>query len=201
MKRELDRNSSETGETQTLLKVFLYFMHRSMFWFFVFSGGIIMAIVGARIDNRLLHGVVATSWAPDSNATRVMVIDDAVASDPQKKQAMKLGRPSGMAVSIITKQTALDHFKAHKYDRQRVFIVSQTPDVFLDLINQGEQIDQIVLGGTLTFENAIKVTKRAYIKPEQVDIYKKLLSKGVHIVSQYVPQDDAVDVAKVLNRN
>lgn len=160
-----------------------------------------MAIVGARIDNRLLHGVVATSWAPDSNATRVMVIDDAVASDPQKKQAMKLGRPSGMAVSIITKQTALDHFKAHKYDRQRVFIVSQTPDVFLDLINQGEQIDQIVLGGTLTFENAIKVTKRAYIKPEQVDIYKKLLSKGVHIVSQYVPQDDAVDVAKVLNRN
>lgn len=120
-----------------------------------------MAIVGARIDNRLLHGVVATSWAPNSNATRVMVIDDNVANNPQKKQAMKLGRPSGMAVSIITKQKALDHFKEHKYDRQRVFIVSQTPEVFLDLINQGEEIKQIVLGGTLTFDNAIKVTKNA----------------------------------------
>lgn len=159
-----------------------------------------MAIVGARIDNRLLHGVVATSWAPNSNATRVMVIDDNVANDPQKKQAMKLGRPSGMAVSIISKQKALDHFKEHKYDRQRVFIVSQTPDVFLDLINQGEKINQIVLGGTLTFDNAIKVTNRAYIKSEQIGTYKALLNKGCQIISKYVPQDDVVDVAKVLDK-
>lgn len=157
-----------------------------------------MTVVGARIDNRLLHGIVATSWAPDSNATRVMVIDDNVANDPQKKQAMKLGRPSGMAVSIITKQTALDNFKDHKYDRQRVFIVSQTPDVFLSLIDQGEEIKELVLGGTLTFDNAIKVTKRAYIKPEQVDIYRSIIEKGCKVISKYVPQDDSVDVAKIL---
>ena len=158
-----------------------------------------MAIIGARIDNRLLHGIVATSWAPDSGATRVMVIDDEVANDPQKKQAMKLGRPSGMAVSIITKETALANFSNHKYDRQKVFIISQTPDVFLNLLEQGEKIDKLVLGGTLTFDNAIKVTKRAYIKPEQVNTYRTILNKGCKIVSQYVPQDDSVDVAKILN--
>lgn len=158
-----------------------------------------MTIVGARIDNRLLHGIVSTSWAPDTSATRVMVIDDNVADDQQKKQAMKLGRPSGMAVSIITKQTALDNFKDHKYDRQRVFIVSQTPDVFLNLLEQGEHIDEIVLGGTLSYENAIKVTKRAYIKPEQVEIYQAIIDKGCKIISKYVPQDDSVDVAKILN--
>lgn len=157
-----------------------------------------MAIVGARIDNRLLHGIVATSWAPDSGATRVMVIDDNVADDPQKKQAMKLGRPSGMAVSIISKQTALDNFKNHKYDRQKVFIISQTPDVFLDLLNQGEELNELVLGGTLTFDNAIKVTKRAYIKPEQEETYQAIINKGCKVISKYVPQDDSVDVAKVL---
>lgn len=158
-----------------------------------------MAIVGARIDNRLLHGIVATSWAPQSNATRVMVIDDEVANDPQRKEAMKLGRPAGMAVSIITKQTALDHFKNHKYDRQRVFIVSQTPDVFLDLLDQGEKLDQLVLGGTLTFEDGIKVTKRAYIRPEQVKTYKEILNRGCKIISKYIPQDDAVEISKFLN--
>lgn len=158
-----------------------------------------MAIVGARIDNRLLHGIVATSWAPDSGATRVMVIDDDVANDPQKKEAMRLGRPSGMAVSIITKEAALTNFSNHKYDRQKVFIISQTPEVFLNLLEQGEKIDKLVLGGTLTFDNAIKVTKRAYIKPEQIDVYRAILNKGCKIVSQYVSQDESVDVAKVLN--
>ena len=157
-----------------------------------------MAIVGARIDNRLLHGIVATSWAPDSGATRVMVIDDNVADDPQKKQAMKLGRPSGMAVSIISKQTALDNFKNHKYDRQKVFIISQAPDVFLDLLNQGEDLNELVLGGTLTFDNAIKITKRAYIKLEQEETYQAIINKGCKVISKYVPQDDSVDVAKVL---
>ena len=44
-----------------------------------------MAIVLARIDNRLLHGVVATQWAPTSGCNRIMVIDDGTANDPQKK--------------------------------------------------------------------------------------------------------------------
>lgn len=165
---------------------------------FIF-GGKEMTVVGARIDNRLLHGIVATSWAPNSNATRVMVIDDGIANDQQKKQAMKLGRPSGMAVSIITKQIALNNFRANKYNRQRVFIISQTPDVFLNLLEQGEKIDELVLGGTLSYENAIKVTKRAYIKPEQVKIYQAIIDKGCKVISKYVPQDDSVDVAKIIN--
>ena len=44
-----------------------------------------MAIVLTRIDNRLLHGVVATQWAPSTGCTRLMVIDNEVADDPQKK--------------------------------------------------------------------------------------------------------------------
>ncbi|MCO6531520.1 PTS sugar transporter subunit IIB [Lactobacillus sp.] len=157
-----------------------------------------MLIVGARIDNRLLHGIVATSWAPNANATRVMVIDDDVANDLQKKQAMKLGRPSGMAVSIISKQTALTNFKAHKYDRQKVFIVSQTPDVFLALLEQGEDIKELVLGGTLTYTEALKVTNRAYIKPNQIETYQAILDAGCKVISKYVPQDESVDVGKIL---
>ena len=40
-----------------------------------------MSITLGRIDYRLLHGIVATMWAPQSGAQRVMVIDDKVAND------------------------------------------------------------------------------------------------------------------------
>ena len=39
-----------------------------------------MGIVLARIDNRLLHGIVATQWAGRSGAQRIMIIDDTVAN-------------------------------------------------------------------------------------------------------------------------
>ena len=74
-----------------------------------------MSITLGRIDYRLLHGIVATMWAPQSGAQRVMVIDDKVANDPIIKESMRLGKPAGMACSIITLETAIKNFKAGKY--------------------------------------------------------------------------------------
>ncbi|MDN6571339.1 MAG: PTS sugar transporter subunit IIB, partial [Staphylococcus equorum] len=156
-------------------------------------------VVGARIDNRLLHGIVATSWLPQSGATRVMVIDDKVANDPQMKEAMKLGRPSGLAVSIITKEKALNNFKNNKYDRQKVFILSKTPDIFLDLINEGVDIPKLVLGGTMTYDNAKKITNRAYVKNKEISIYKRIRDAGIPVVSMYTTNDDEVNVMNFLN--
>ena len=48
-----------------------------------------MGIVLARIDNRLLHGIVATQWAGRSGAQRIMIIDDGVAGNE-----LKIGRAS-----------------------------------------------------------------------------------------------------------
>ena len=44
-----------------------------------------MGIVLARIDNRLLHGIVATQWAGRSGAQRIMIIDDTVANNELTK--------------------------------------------------------------------------------------------------------------------
>ena len=49
-----------------------------------------MSIVMSRIDNRLLHGIIVTQWAPMSKANRVMVIDDSVANDDIQNQVMRL---------------------------------------------------------------------------------------------------------------
>ena len=107
-----------------------------------------MAIVLTRIDNRLLHGVVATQWAPSTGCTRLMVIDNEVADDPQKKETMKFGRPSGVNLSIINEETALTNFKNHKYDTQKVFIVTKHPDILLK-IAAVEPLKNVNIGGTV----------------------------------------------------
>ena len=82
-----------------------------------------MGIVLARIDNRLLHGIVATQWAGRSGAQRIMIIDDTVANNELTKASMKLARPTGMAISIITEEAALNNFKAGKYNDHTVCVL------------------------------------------------------------------------------
>ena len=150
-----------------------------------------MSIVLGRIDYRLLHGIVATMWAPQSGAQRVMVIDDKTANDPIIKESMRLGKPAGMACSIITEETAINNFKAGKYSH-KVFIVCENPEVFLHLQEAGQEIPRIVVGITRNNKTeGTPVSSRASILDSQKETYKKLIENGTKVDVQFTTTDKA----------
>ena len=46
-------------------------------------------IVLIRVDDRLVHGQVMTSWCKATNANKIMVVDDGVAAEPLMKTVLK----------------------------------------------------------------------------------------------------------------
>ena len=161
-----------------------------------------MGIVLARLDNRLLHGIVASQWTPKSGADRVMVIDDNTANNPVNKEAMRIGKPSGVSLSIINRETAYGNFQIGKYNGQKVFVICNDPGIILDLLESGNKIDTLVVGATEIPDNAnecTKVSKRAYIKNSDKDIFKKISEKGTKIIVQYVPNDKAEPLEKLIS--
>lgn len=160
-----------------------------------------MGIVLARIDNRLLHGIVATQWAGRSGAQRIMIIDDSVANNELTKASMKLARPTGMAISIITEETALNNFKAGKYNDHTVFVLVKRPETLVKLSEIGVKIPELVIGGTVKpaeGEEAVKLSQRAYAKPDDIKAYKKLKAAGTKLYAQYVPADAEVSIDEFL---
>ena len=151
-----------------------------------------MSVISARIDNRLLHGIVATQWAPFINAQRVMVVDDHIANDSVLKSGMKMGKPAGCALSIINEETAYKNFKAGKYNDHSVFLIVQDPAIVLKLIEDGQKIPKLIVGGTVTppeGTEAVQVCKRAYVTKEQEEIYRKIAASGTEIIVQYLLND------------
>lgn len=162
-----------------------------------------MSVVMARIDNRLLHGIIVTQWAPVSGATRVMVIDDKVADDKVAgdevlKSTMRMARPAGMAVSIISEETALKNFAAGKYDREKVFVIAKEPETMLHLVESGIELPSLIVGGSLVKEGGVQLTQRAYASAENVQSYKALIAHGVKVTAQFVPADKPVSVADLI---
>lgn len=50
----------------------------------------IEGIVMVRIDDRLIHGQVMTSWLNFLGANKIMIIDDGVAVDPFVKSVLEM---------------------------------------------------------------------------------------------------------------
>ena len=61
-----------------------------------------MKIVLARIDDRLIHGQVATVWAKVTSCERIIVCDDDVAADTIRATLLKQVAPPGIKSSVVS---------------------------------------------------------------------------------------------------
>lgn len=84
-----------------------------------------MAIIGVRIDGRLIHGQVANLWVTKLSITRILVVDDEVAMNTVEKSGLKLATPAGVKLSVLPIEKAAENILAGKYDSQRLLIVAK----------------------------------------------------------------------------
>ncbi|WP_130892243.1 PTS sugar transporter subunit IIB [Fusobacterium varium] len=159
-----------------------------------------MEVKLARIDNRLLHGIVASQWAPSVGAMRVMIIDDEVAGNELKKNGMKLAKPAGSALSIISLETALTNYKNGKYIGQTVFLIVKNPQIILELINAGVKIPKLNIGATAEKNNEIKLSGQATVTKEEMKLYREIYDRGTAIEIQYIPADTIVQFKNFLEK-
>ncbi|MEA5027082.1 MAG: PTS sugar transporter subunit IIB [Erysipelotrichaceae bacterium] len=156
-----------------------------------------MEIVLARIDNRLLHGIVMTQWAGTTGADRVMVIDDDVANNLDLKQAMNLAKPAGMSSSIITLETALTNIKTGRYENQKIFLLAKSPITILKLVEEGIKIPNLQIGATAELEG-FRCSKRAFLNELEVEAVKKIMASGSSVTVQHVPTDTKIEFKSLI---
>lgn len=148
-----------------------------------------MGVVLARIDQRLVHGIVVTQVVKSCNAKRIMVIDDEVSKDETQKGVMRLSKPSGTGMSIINLETAITNFKAGKYDNHNVLVVVKEPDILLSLVENGIVLPKVNVGILFDADGKEKITKNVSLNTKEKEDLKKLVSLGVDVTFQYTPTD------------
>lgn len=146
-----------------------------------------MSLVLARIDQRLIHGIVVTQWTGATKAKRLMVVDDEVSQNEVQKAAMRMSKPAGTGMSIIDTQTAITNFTAGKYDNHNVLLIVREPETLVRLAEGGVEIPKVNVGIMFDGENKITVKKMVSVDEQQVADLKKLKEMGIPVTFHFVP--------------
>lgn len=150
-----------------------------------------MAIIHVRIDERLIHGQVATVWSNSLDVTRIMVVNDEASKDEIQKSVLKMATPPGIKLSVLTVADAAERIKAGKYDADRVFMIFKNPRDCLRLIEAGVNLPEINVGNMAHKEGATQVKKSVNVTKEDVEIFKKLDSMGIKMTARMIPDEPA----------
>ena len=62
---------------------------------------LIMSVILARVDQRLIHGLIVNQWAQALQVKRFMVVDDELSTNEAIKASMRMSKPAGTGMSII----------------------------------------------------------------------------------------------------
>lgn len=146
-------------------------------------------VVLARIDQRLIHGLVVNQWAPALQVKRFMVVDDVLCNNDDIKASMRMAKPAGTGVSVISTETAITNFKAGKYDGQRVLVLVKEPETLIKLMEGGVEIQKVDLGIMFNEDGREAVTKFIALNDKERADLQTIKDKGVPVVIQYVPTD------------
>ena len=83
-------------------------------------------IVLTRIDNRLVHGQVATQWCGTIGANLILVANDEVAGNKLRQGLMDMAAPAYASMRYWTIEKTISTI--HKAsDKQLIFIVCENP--------------------------------------------------------------------------
>ncbi|MGG7175894.1 PTS system mannose/fructose/N-acetylgalactosamine-transporter subunit IIB [Clostridium neonatale] len=144
-------------------------------------------IIHIRIDDRLIHGQVATMWTNELGATRIMVINDEVANNDMQKSLLRMAAPPNVSTSIITRETAVKNISAGKYRGQKVFIVVKSPLDILYLLNNGLDIKEINVGNMSAKSNTEVIKTTISVTKEEKEAFKELIERGVEVTAIMTP--------------
>ena len=159
-----------------------------------------MNIVLARIDDRLIHGQVATVWSKSTNCQRIIVCDDDVAKDKIRATLLKQIAPAGIKSHVVDLDKAIRVYNNPKYENERCLLLFTNPTSVLYLVEHGVDIKSVNIGGMSFHEGKRQITSAVSVDDKDVESFKKLNEKGIELEIRKVDTDKKVNLMDVLSK-
>lgn len=161
-----------------------------------------MPVVHMRIDNRLIHGQVTTSWANAIRTNRLIVTNDQVSQD--KIQKMLLPQAArGVPTSVLSVEDTLKYIESPAGQKEQIFVLAKLPGDALRLLEGGLKPAEINVGNQApTPGTKFKmVTHSIAVTAEDAETYRAIAAKGYRLTSKMMPSDRATDFLEALKKN
>lgn len=148
-----------------------------------------MQIGLARIDDRLIHGQVATRWTKETNVTRIIVVSDEVAADTVRKTLLTQVAPPGVTAHVVDVAKMIRVYNNPKYAGERVMLLFTNPTDVERIVEGGVKITSVNIGGMAFRQGKTQVNNAISVDDKDIEAFKKLNERGIELEARKVSTD------------
>ena len=159
-----------------------------------------MKIGLARIDDRLIHGQVATRWTKETNVTRIIVVSDEVAADKMRSTLLKQVAPPGVTAHVVDVEKAIRVYNNPQYAKDRVMLLFTNPTDVVRMVEGGVDIKSVNIGGMAFRQGKTQVNNAVSVDEKDIEAFNKLNARGIELEVRKVSSDSRLKMMDLISK-
>jgi PTS system mannose-specific IIB component len=147
-----------------------------------------------RVDERLVHGQILEAWVPFIHASRIVVVNDAVANDSFRVSAIKMAVPREVEVAVYRiKDFALNYSYSRGGGVKTIVLFSSIADA-LNAFTLGFKFDRLNIGNIHAEKQKKRCSSSVTLGENDIHDIRALLDAGIQIGVRHVPRGRFTDI-------
>lgn len=155
----------------------------------------------ARIDDRLIHGQVATRWTKESRVTRIVVVNDEVAKDSVRSTMLKSVAPPGVTAHVVNVEKMIRVYNNPEYAGERMMLLFTNPTDVVRLVEAGVEFKSVNIGGMAYKDGKKMITSAVSVDDKDIVAFKLLDQKNIELDVRKVSNDSRQYMMDLLKKN
>lgn len=160
----------------------------------------VMDIRLVRIDDRLIHGQVATVWAKITNVNRILVVSDSVAHDNLRKSLLVQAAPPGVRVNVITVGKMIQIYPDDRFDSFRAMLLFTNPEDVKRVVKGGVKLTSVNIGSMSFTSGKRMITNAVAVDDHDLEAFDFLDAQGIELEIRKVAADSQVKLMELLKK-
>ena len=157
-------------------------------------------IAHVRVDTRLLHGQVATTWTKTVSPDRIIVVSDGVAHDQLRKTMIEQAAPPGVPANVVPISKMIEVTKDPRFGATKAMLLFENPQDLLAAIEGGVDIKEANIGSMAHSVGKVVVTNAIAMDKADVETLETLHAKGVALEARKVPSDSPISYEDLIKK-
>jgi len=159
-----------------------------------------MQIGLARIDDRLIHGQVATRWTKETNVQRIIVVSDEVAADTVRKTLLTQVAPPGVTAHVVDVAKMIRVYNNPKYAGERIMLLFTNPTDVERVVEGGVNIKSVNIGGMAFRQGKTQVNNAISVDEKDIEAFNKLNARGIELEARKVSTDQKLKMMDLIGK-
>ena len=147
-----------------------------------------------RVDYRLIHGQITTSWVGQLGCDCILIANDKVPGDILRKNALKLAKPPETKLVMKTEEDSIEAINSGVTDKYKLFVIVENVQDARRMVEGCPVFERVNLGNIRMYAGAKQLGTTVFVSEKDMEDIRAMQEKGVSVDVQSIPRDKRTEV-------